>query len=106
MLTINCLGDKLRRVKFEWDRVKEALNLAKHGVDFSTVPVAFNDPNRIFLRYPGLKGPELRWQLVGFDGCGVITVRFTLRAGVVRVIGAGYWRKQKEIYESENHLQE
>lgn len=76
--------------------------MVKHGVDFSTVPIAFDDPLRLFIRYPGLTRDEVRWQLVGFDGRGVLTVRFTLRGGVFRIIGAGYWRKQKEIYESEN----
>lgn len=47
---------------------------------------------------------ECRWQLVGFDGQGILTVRFTLRRGWVRVIGAGYWRKQKQIYENENQI--
>ena len=47
---------------------------------------------------------ETRWQLVGFDGHGILTVRFTLRRGWVRVIGAGNWRKQKHIYEKENQL--
>ncbi len=93
-------------MKFEWDREKEAANLAKHGVDFSMVPKAFGDPDRIFIRYPGLESTESRWQLVGFDGFGILTVRFTLRRGWVRVIGAGYWRKQKKIYEQENHLHE
>jgi uncharacterized DUF497 family protein len=91
-------------VKFEWDREKEGANLAKHGVDFSLVPKAFADPQRIFIRYPGLESAESRWQLVGFDGLGILTVRFTLRSGWVRVIGAGYWRKQKKIYEQENQL--
>ncbi len=76
--------------------------MLKHGVDFSTVPFAFDDPHRLFLRYPGLTLDEVRWQLVGFDGCGTLTVRFTLRGGTIRIIGAGYWRKQKEIYESQN----
>ena len=29
----------------------------------------------------------------------VLTVRFTLRNGAIRVIGAGYWRKQRRLYE-------
>jgi len=91
-------------VKFEWDRSKEAANLAKHGVDFSTVPNAFGDDSRIFLRFPGLVLSEPRWQLVGHDGHGILTVRFTLRRGWIRVIGAGYWSKQKQIYEKENQL--
>ena len=53
---------------------------------------------------PGLGVTETRWQLVGFDGVGILTVRFTLRRGWVRVIGAGYWRKQKQIYEKENQI--
>jgi uncharacterized protein len=46
---------------------------------------------------------EVRYQFVGFDGRGVLTVRFTLRAGRIRIIGAGYWRNQKGIYEKEQH---
>ena len=91
-------------MKFEWDGSKETGNLLKHGVDFSSVPDAFGDPRRIFIRYPGMTAQETRWQLVGFDGNGILTVRFTLRRGWVRVIGAGYWRKQKQIYEKENQL--
>ncbi len=91
-------------MKFEWDHAKEAGNLVKHGVDFSCVPEAFGDPRRIFIRYPGMTAYETRWQLVGFDGHGILTVRFTLRRGWVRVIGAGYWRKQKQIYENENQI--
>ena len=40
---------------------------------------------------------EIRWQLVGFDGQGILTVRFTLRRGLIRLIGARYWSKQKKI---------
>jgi uncharacterized DUF497 family protein len=37
---------------------------------------------------------------------GVLTVRFTHRSGIVRIIGAGYWRKGKAVYEKENKLHE
>jgi hypothetical protein len=33
-----------------------------------------------------------------------VTVRFTLREGVIRIYGAGYWRKGKKIYEEANQL--
>jgi uncharacterized protein len=37
---------------------------------------------------------------VGHSGRGVLTVRFTYRrGGTIRIIGAGYWRKGKKIYE-------
>ena len=35
---------------------------------------------------------------------GVMTVRFTFREGRIRIIGAGYWRKGKKIYDKENHI--
>jgi hypothetical protein len=37
------------------------------------------------------------------DG-GVLSVRFTYRASIIRIIGAGYWRKGKAIYERENQI--
>lgn len=36
----------------------------------------------------------------------VLTVRFTYRGGVIRIFGAGYWRKGKTIYERENQIQQ
>jgi uncharacterized DUF497 family protein len=48
-------------VKFEWDGSKETGNLLKHGDDFSSVPDAFGDPRRIFIRYPGMTSQETRW---------------------------------------------
>jgi len=37
---------------------------------------------------------------------GILTVRFTYRTSIVRIIGAGYWRKGKTIYERENQVHE
>ena len=34
----------------------------------------------------------------------MLTVRFTYRNRVIRIIGAGYWRKGKRIHEQENQL--
>jgi len=36
----------------------------------------------------------------------VVTVRFTYREGVIRIIGAGLWRKGRGIYERENQARE
>ncbi|GHU08368.1 hypothetical protein FACS189431_4490 [Alphaproteobacteria bacterium] len=33
-------------------------------------------------------------------GRGIATVRFTIRKGNIRIIGAGYWRKGNRIYEA------
>ena len=35
---------------------------------------------------------------------GIATVRFTYRDKVIRIFGAGYWRKGKQIYEQENEV--
>ena len=33
----------------------------------------------------------------------IVTLRFTVRGNKIRIIGAGYWRKGKKIYEKENY---
>ena len=38
---------------------------------------------------------------IGRVGHGVLTVRFTYREDVIRIIGAGYWRGGKKIYEEQ-----
>lgn len=45
---------------------------------------------------------EVRFYCFGEVAGGILTVRFTYRAAVIRIIGAGYWRKGKAIYEREN----
>ena len=49
-----------------------------------------------------MRQPEERFYCFGEVDGGVLTVRFTYRASVIRIIGAGYWRKGKAIYEREN----
>ncbi len=86
-------------VHLEFDPDKEALNLAKHGVDFSNVAKVFADPKRLVVPNRFHSSEEDRFYAIGHDGLGVLTVRFTLRMGTIRVIGAGYWRKQRRLYE-------
>lgn len=86
---------------FEWDSAKEASNLRKHGVDFSTVANAFEDPKLLIVPNAKHSSAESRFYAIGHDGRGVLTVRFTLRGGSIRVIGAGYWRKQRKNYENQ-----
>ena len=89
-------------MKFEWDAAKEAANIAKHGVSFSEAQLAFSDPRRVILidRAHGIEEP--RFFCIGWSGRGVLTVRFTYRpAETIRIIGAGYWRKGRKIYEEQ-----
>lgn len=86
---------------FESDPEKEAANVEKHGVDFSTVGIVFVDPHCLIVANEEHSTPdEPRFYAIGWDGRGVLTVRFTRRDDAVRIIGAGYWRKQRRAYEN------
>ena len=89
---------------FEWDDAKDLVNQAKHGLSFSEAQFAFADPGRIIARDLGHSGEEDRFYCFGRLGEGIATVRFTYRDEVIRIFGAGYWRKGKRIYESENQI--
>ena len=87
---------------FEWDEAKDRLNRAKHGVAFVEAQVAFFDPRRVIAEDVEHSGDETRYFCFGEVAGGVMTVRFTYRAGRIRIFGAGYWRKGKKIYEQQN----
>lgn len=94
----------MRPVRFEWDEKKATANLLKHGVSFTLAQEAFFDPRRVLARNPRHSRSEARFYCVGRAGGGILTVRFSLRRGAIRIIGAGYWRKGRAIYEKENSL--
>ena len=89
---------------FEWDPEKDLLNRAKHGVSFAEAQSAFADPDRIIAEDLSHSRGEKRYYCFGKAGEGILTVRFTYRRGIIRIIGAGYWRKGKQIYERENQI--
>jgi uncharacterized DUF497 family protein len=87
---------------FEWDDAKDLVNRRKHGVGFEQAQHAFLDSYRVIAEDLGHSGSEQRYFCFGFVDGGVMTVRFTYRGSRIRIIGAGYWRKGKTIYEQEN----
>ena len=89
---------------FEWDSDKDADNQRKHGVSFAHAQQAFLDPRRVIARDLTHSETEPRYYCFGLVGEGVLTVRFTYRNDVIRIIGAGYWRKGKRIYEQANQI--
>ena len=95
----------MSKVRFEWDDAKDRENLRKHGVPFSRAQFAFADPKRVIARDLAHSQSEPRFYCFGQVDEGVMTVRFTYRNDMIRIIGAGYWRKGKAIYESENKIQ-
>ncbi len=93
------------KAQFEWDVDKDALNQEKHGVSFAFAQLAFADPKRVILEDLAHSQDEKRYYCLGEVAEAILTVRFTYRCGSIRIFGAGYWRKGKEIYERENQIQ-
>ena len=89
-------------IRFEWDAKKDLENQAKHGVSFGLAQYAFSDTRRVIAEDLAHGGREKRYYCFGRVGEAVLTVRFTYRASNVRIIGAGYWRKGKKIYEAQD----
>jgi uncharacterized DUF497 family protein len=92
--------------RFDWDSDKDAENQQKHGVAFSRAQYAFADPQRVIAKDITHSQTEERFYCFGEVDGGVLTVRFTYRASVIRIFGAGYWRKGKAIYERDNKIHE
>ncbi len=89
---------------FEWNETKNNSNVKKHGISFKIAKKAFFDPHRIIVDDIEHSVDEKRFFCIGKVNEGIITVRFTYRSNVIRIFGAGYWRKGKKRYEKENSL--
>lgn len=84
----------MAKTSFEWDNAKDLLNQESHGVPFSLAQFAFKDPNRIIAKDLNHSDEEDRFFCFGKVEDGVL----------IRIFGAGYWRRGKKIYEQENNL--
>lgn len=96
----------MNKRSFEWDEDKNLENQRKHGVSFFDAQYAFIDPKRVIAEDLHHSQSEQRFYCFGLDeeGNGVLTVRFTNRSDKIRIIGAGYWRKGKKVYEQTNSI--
>ncbi|MDB5038099.1 MAG: hypothetical protein JWQ35_1627, partial [Bacteriovoracaceae bacterium] len=83
------------------DADKDLANFEKHGIDFFTAALAFRDPSRIIAVDEGHSKSEPRYFCIGKVGREIVTVRFTNRGQKIRIIGAGFWRKGRKLYEEE-----
>lgn len=88
----------------DWDPGKDLLNREKHGVSFEEAQLAFFDVNRVIAEDLSHSDAEKRYYCFGKVHDGILTVRFTYRNEVIRIFGAGYWRRGKRIYERENQI--
>jgi uncharacterized DUF497 family protein len=94
------------KLSFDWDERKDADNQAKHGIPFALAQYAFADPKRVIAEDAVHSTKEQRYFCFGRVGKDILTVRFTYRGEIIRIFGAGYWRKGKAIYERENQVHE
>lgn len=67
---------------------------------------AFADPSRILAEDLSHSTVEKRYYCFGVVGGGILTVRFTYRQHVIRIFGAGYWRKGRQLYARERQIHE
>lgn len=94
----------MAKARFDWDARKDQWNREKHGVSFAEAQLAFADRRRVIAEDLSHSSSEKRYYCFGAVGEGILTVRFTYRGKIVRIFGAGYWRKGKRIYERENQV--
>ena len=82
--------------EFEWDEEKNDFNFMKHGIFFEDAIVIFNDSMRvdIFDRKHSLF--EDRWKTIGLYGCDMISVIYTMRNDIIRIISARKADKKEE----------
>ena len=92
------------QARFEWDTKKDRENQRKRGVSFARAQFAFADPQRLLAEDLTHSSRERRYYCFGWVDGGIMTVRFTYREDVIRIFGAGYWRKGRETYERENQV--
>jgi len=92
------------KTHFEWDSNKDIENQEKHGVSFQQAQYAFADPHRVIAEDIAHSDEEKRYYCFGKVNDGILTVRFTYRENIIRIFGAGYWRKGKVMYEQENKI--
>ncbi len=86
-------------MNFEWDEKKNEINIKKHGVSFFNAQYAFSDVNRVIAEDTKHSDNEKRYYCFGKVSGGIMTVRFTYRKDKIRIIGAGYWRQGRKVYE-------
>ena len=79
----------MRHMKLEWNAVKAAMNLQKHGVSFEEAEPVFLDNGRIEF-FDGRKNyGEDRWATIGLAHSAVLYVVYTVRhEDTIRLISA------------------
>ena len=74
----------MKKTTFQWDEEKDRENQERHHVSFAEAQRAFLDPHRIIAEDVTHRSEEDRFYCI------------------IRIYGAGYWRKGRKLYEDQN----
>jgi uncharacterized DUF497 family protein len=83
-------------IDFEWDEEKDFFNTWKHGISFEEAKMVFFDSLAAALYDFEHSIGEDRWTIYGLVNITVVTVCFTERDGVIRLISARKATKAEE----------
>jgi hypothetical protein len=91
-------------MRFEWDEAKNRSNLKKHGIEFETAVLVFEDLCQLSFQDRIVEG-EKRWQTFGLVDRTILMVAHTWREEgeeeIIRVISARRADPhEKRIYEA------
>jgi uncharacterized DUF497 family protein len=78
---------------FEWNEDKSEANLDKHGIDFEEASEVFYGP---LIIHQSVRNDEERWLAVGKSQDRIISVIFTRRKELIRIISARHPRRNEE----------
>ena len=89
-------------MEFEWDERKNATNERKHGISFEDAKAVFRDPARVGWLCSDPGDDEERFVIVGRSGWKIMSVIYTMRGNITRLISArkASRREQREYHQS------
>lgn len=92
-------------MRFDWDKQKAAVNLAKHKVSFEEAATVFGDPLSDTFDDPDHSAEERRFLIIGQSENGkLLFVSHTDDGETVRIISAReLTRGERKSYESEKN---
>ena len=90
-------------MRFEWDERKNGTNIIKHGIDFETARLIFDDPYHVAFVERVIEGEE-RWHAIGSIediaiAVAVHTYRLEPDEEVIRIVSARLATKhERKLY--------
>ncbi len=89
-------------LRFEWNKSKAKDNEAKHGVSFEVAKAVFRDPFAVEILDDRQDYGEERFVIVGKAGGQILSVAYTERDEIIRIISA----RRTTKYEEEAYLEQ